>query len=132
LKSFSENKSIKVYAYPENEFDIFKAKLAGEIIVLKNTEQHINKKHIVFFRVKSKNNLLEDGDKINFIGTIYDDEKNILRKALFQNLIIPSFEIGPDIDVSTDVDFIYDDLSTKKYLFAFCVVFLGGTEQKKQ
>ncbi len=123
LKDFSENKQIRVLAYPLGLTNKSDAKLAGIIIVGKNDLATRKDLKVVCIRVRTD----ITGTPIN-TGDFSIEEKINLKKALYQNFIFGLIEdYSQDItntidhnhlfDLTTDSNFklggLYIDLKTK-------------------
>jgi len=117
LKDFSENKQIRVLAYPLGVTNKSDAKLAGIIIVGKNDLATRKDLKFVCIRVKTQFSNAIVSNAIG-IGEFQDDEKVNLRKSLYQNFInsviedyIPvmtntsDYNIDKAFDLRTDSNF---------------------------
>lgn len=109
-KDLDVNKEIKIYAYPQDRK--YKKSLAGKIIVLQNDEKTIKILNVNLVNVKTK---IRDEENI---GEIEPEEINVLRKALYQCLIVPNIvQDKKPFDLTIDANFkiIKDNLGNDKY-----------------
>ena len=102
LQTLSYNETINVFAYPDGSFKREDAKLAGRIIVLKNSR--IIDKNIVLIPVKSN---IDNGSNLE-IGNFNAIELQKLRNACYQSLIYPTVEYAKFFENNQLQNFVLD------------------------
>jgi hypothetical protein len=94
IKEFHTNKQIRVYAFSSigNE-----KKIAGSIVILKNSISNINYINLVYNTIKTNiNNIIKE-------GFYYPDEIQMIRNSIYQTLNYPTILIYPPL-VSNNIE----------------------------
>lgn len=111
LRAFNQDKHINILAYPTSTTTKAQAKIAGKIIVRKNSPANRKRMKIVLVNVITDIN----GDGTIETGAITAAEKQHLRNTLWQAYIDATIEVGPDLDLKNDPDFKITTTPTTTY-----------------
>lgn len=98
-KDLDSNKEIKIYAYPQDKK--YKRSLAGKITVLQNDEKVRKNVNFALVNIRTK---IRDED---VTGKIEPTEIDVLRKAMYQSLVVPNilYDEKTPFDLTLDHNF---------------------------
>jgi hypothetical protein len=113
LKEYSSDQEITVVAITRETDGSYKEYVAGKIIALANDASKRKAARMIFIKVTT--DVFSKGTP--FTGSFTALEKTNMLNALFQPLLQPSFEDGPDLDLSSEDDFLRKNAAGKRGKF---------------